>query len=406
MARRDQRLPLGLSMALARFMREPTVDRVARELVGGLIERIPLPICLVREPALEILVDNEAFRSLATHRRTLVGCLGNDDLAQRLSRGVVESICTGTFQKHPVQSGTYAKRKPSERCYEWLFCPLFVFSDTAGFVAIVGYDVTPHVEAQERTRDALHHTEHARAAKEELFAQLAHELRSPLAPIVSALELLRQSPCGKHDRPTLVLERQARHLARLIEDVSDLSRNNVRGLGLARERVAFAAVVDRALELSSPLFDTHRQSVRVDIERDLVVDGDMGRLVQVMSNLLTNASKYTSERGTIHITARRVNGEVVASVADSGIGIARDMLPRVFERFVQAPEAMPRRNGGVGLGLHIARMLVSAHGGSIEVDSDGPGRGSTFTVRLPSMERDASAPDCGAEPRERVGRAG
>ena len=246
------------------------------------------------------------------------------------------------------------------------------------------------VTEQVLTRKKL---EEANRAKDEFLAMLGHELRNPLAPITTALHLMRMRAGDVAARERAVIERQVKHLAQLVDDLLDVSRITRGKVELKRERLEIVEVVAKAIELSSPLLEQRRHHLTVDVApRGLVVDGDATRLAQVLSNLMTNAAKYTESGGQITVEAERRGREVEIRVRDNGIGIAPDVLPRVFEFFVQDRQALDRAQGGLGLGLAIVRNLVTMHGGTVSARSEGIGRGSEFTVRLPAAGRMAEVP--------------
>ncbi|MBX3469014.1 MAG: PAS domain-containing protein [Planctomycetes bacterium] len=239
-------------------------------------------------------------------------------------------------------------------------------------------------------QEARAHAEAANRAKDEFLAMLGHELRNPLAPIMTALHLLELR--GATSKEWSVVERQARHLAQLVDDLLDVARVARGKLELRRGDVDALSALARALEIAGPLLEQRRHTVQVDLPAPpLRVTGDETRLAQVFANLLTNAAKYTPEGGHVVVRAARDGGEVVVTVQDDGAGIAPELLPRIFDLFVQGPRALDRREGGLGLGLALVRNIVALHGGTVEARSDGPGRGSAFTVRLPLAEGAAPA---------------
>ena len=249
-------------------------------------------------------------------------------------------------------------------------------------------------QALERARlfaaesEARAHAESANRSKDEFLAMLGHELRNPLAPIVTALQLMKLRGGDTLQKERTVIERQIIHLTRLVDDLLDVSRITRGMVELKKERVEMAEVVAKATELSSPLLEQRHQHLALRVAaQGLAVDGDPTRLAQVVSNLLTNAAKYTPPAGHIEIAASRVEERIVLTVRDDGIGIASDMLSRVFELFSQERQSIDRSLGGLGLGLAIARSLVVMHGGSVTASSAGHGRGSVFAVDLPAAER-------------------
>lgn len=229
-------------------------------------------------------------------------------------------------------------------------------------------------------RDAA---EAASRAKDEFLAMLGHELRNPLAPILTALQLLKLRGVSAVEHERSVIERQVRHLVRLVDDLLDVSRITRGMIELRSERVTVADVVARAAEMAGPLLEQRRHELSVDVPRAFVVDGDPGRLAQVVANLLSNAAKYTEPGGSISVIAVSEGPDICLTVRDSGVGIDEAMLRRVFDLFVQERQSLARSDGGLGLGLAIVRSLVELHGGSVTAHSDGRGRGSEFTIRLP-----------------------
>lgn len=240
----------------------------------------------------------------------------------------------------------------------------------------------------EREREAL--LEVAQAAnrtKDEFLAMLGHELRNPLAPILTSLQLMKLRGDASSDRERTVIERQVRHLARLVDDLLDVSRIARGKVELEHQLVELADVVSQAVEVASPLFEQRHHVLVVQVPRGgLTIRGDQARLTQVVSNLLTNAGKYTPTRGRITISGAVEGAEVVLTVRDTGLGMAPEVLPHVFELFVQGPQANDRALGGLGLGLAIVRSLVERHGGTVRAHSEGKGQGSEFVVRLPHAQ--------------------
>ena len=221
-------------------------------------------------------------------------------------------------------------------------------------------------------------------AKDEFLATLAHELRTPLAPLTNAVELLRHSGAREPSWCREVIERQVNHLSRLVDDLLDVSRITRDKLELRRARIALSDVLNRAVEASRPLLERREQKVEVTITpEDVHVDGDLVRLTQVFTNLLTNAAKFSDSATTISVCAVRDGDEVRVGIADTGIGIAAEELSRIFDKFYQSPGRGDRFIGGLGIGLALVRRLVELHGGTVEARSGGLGHGSEFIVRLP-----------------------
>jgi PAS domain S-box-containing protein len=260
----------------------------------------------------------------------------------------------------------------------------------AGRQRIVGIhlDVTERKHAEEALQEV-------NQRKDEFLAMLAHELRNPLAPIRNAGQLLRLYAKG-HPRlewVRAVIERQSRHLTRLVDDLLDVSRI-VRGqITLEKSVVELSDVVHHALETSRHLLRERNQELTVSLPSDsLRLEADLTRLAQVLANLLINAAKYTPEGGHIWIEAERRGQEIVLRVRDTGVGIAPSLLPRVFDLFTQGARTLDRAQGGLGIGLTLVKRIVDMHGGRVEARSAGPGTGSEFIVRLPLLARASAEP--------------
>jgi PAS domain S-box-containing protein len=247
-------------------------------------------------------------------------------------------------------------------------------------------------ELREREQLARQEAEAANRAKDEFLAMLGHELRNPLSPILTALQLMKLRGSGELERERTVIERQVSHLTRLVDDLLDVSRIARGKVELKEELVEISEVVAKAIEIATPLLDQRTHALDVDVPRRLWVRGDSTRLNQVVSNLLTNAATYTPPGGRITIRAIEERGEIVIRVRDAGIGIAPDVLPSVFDLFVQERQGIDRSQGGLGLGLTIVRNLVERHGGTVSAHSGGRGTGSEFVVRLPRAEVPAETP--------------
>ncbi len=256
-------------------------------------------------------------------------------------------------------------------------------------------DVTERRATQEelaRQRLAL---EEADRQKNEFLAMLAHELRNPLAPIRNAGELLARTLADDAParRALATVDRQVTHLSRLVDDLLDVSRITQGRIELRRAPVRLDAIVTQAIEAIDPLFRAQRQRVAVVSSREsLVVDGDPERLVQCVGNVLANAAKYTPSGGDIRIETRRDGGVAMVRIEDNGVGMTPDLLPRVFDLFVQGERTLDRSQGGLGIGLALVKRLVEMHGGSVQAESAGPGKGSAFELSFPLRVEAAEAP--------------
>jgi PAS domain S-box-containing protein len=271
-----------------------------------------------------------------------------------------------------------------QKYFNFVYEPMHDVAGAVASIIVVAIDVTVDVQARRAAQEA-------NRAKDEFLAMLGHELRNPLAPIFTALELMRIRGETTSSREREVIERQAKHLGVLVEDLLDISRITTGKVELKRTRTEIEPIITKAIETASPLFETRRHDVSINIGSGLVVDGDPARLIQVFANLLTNAAKYTDPGGRISITAQREGEQVAVAVTDNGRGMSPDMLPRVFDLFVQERQSIDRSLGGLGIGLAIVKNLVTMHGGNVEARSKGLGLGSSFIVRLPAISATAAA---------------
>jgi PAS domain S-box-containing protein len=261
--------------------------------------------------------------------------------------------------------------------------------------ALIGFskvtrDLTERRRAEEE-RAARLAAEQANRAKDELLAMVGHELRNPLAPIVAALQLMRMRGETTSSRELAVVERQVALMVRLVDDLLDVSRMTRGAVELVRAHHDLRDAIARAMEIAAPLIEERRHHIAIEApDAPVIVDGDEGRLTQVFSNLLNNAAKYTPPGGHIRVTIQPCAGAVAVEIRDDGSGIDADLLPRVFDLFVQGRRGADLDTSGLGLGLSLVRSLVRLHGGDVSAHSDGPGRGSRFTVRLPTVTASAA----------------
>lgn len=251
----------------------------------------------------------------------------------------------------------------------------------------LGIDISARKQIEDELRRLNEELSLAHRRKDEFLATLAHELRNPLAPITNAIEIMRlRDPVDSDARWARdVVDRQVRQMTRLVDDLLDVARITRGKINLRMERITLTSVVQGAIEAARPLVE--RAGHRLDVllpEQSIWLEADPTRLTQVLLNLLNNAAKYTSRGGCIAIEARLEGGDAVVQVRDNGIGIPAGHLAMVFEMFSQVAPALERSQGGLGIGLALARGLVELHGGRIEARSEGPGKGSEFTVRLPA----------------------
>jgi PAS domain S-box-containing protein len=304
-------------------------------------------------------------------------------------RAMVADTVRRTLEENAPYELTFRIMTPAGNAL-WLYTTATVLRDAGGKPQrIVGAvtDVTHIKNAEEAVRQAQQELKRADRRKDEFIAMLGHELRNPLAPIANAVHLLRQTPSTDTTQiqARAIIERQMGRLTRLVDDLLDVSRITSGRVQLHQERIALDAVVQRAIETVRPLVDTEHHRLQVELTTEPVwIFGDVTRLEQVFANLLNNAAKYTNAGGEIRLRTALENGRAVVRISDNGIGIAPELLPHVFELFIQAERTLERSRGGLGVGLSLVKRLVQLHGGTVEVASN-LGKGSEFTVSLPAI---------------------
>ncbi len=312
-------------------------------------------------------------------QRTYVDITHPEDLGADLA--LSERVLKGEIETYTLQ-----KRYVRKDCsLVWINLTVALVRSATGapehYISVVE-DITERKRVEE---------ELGRAArlKDEFLAMLAHELRNPLAPIRNASEVLSRVLRGHRDaqEPIAMICRQAAHLTRLVDDLLDVSRITQGRIQLQRRPVDLAGVISQALETVAPMIREKRHNVAVvSGQFPLYVDGDSARLVQCVVNVLTNAAKYTDSGGHIRVETRPEGGEAIIEVSDNGIGLSAELLPRVFELFVQGDRTLDRAQGGLGIGLSVVQRLIEMHGGQVMARSEGLGKGSCFEIRMPRIE--------------------
>ena len=351
----------------------------------------PVAIAILKGPQHVFEFANESYLQLVG-RRHVIGRTAREVFPELQHQGIYELLdsvyATGTpflsdSLRHQMHRGPEGALE--EVYFKFVYQPM---PDAAGGIEGIAIVATEVTEVANARRDA----EAANRAKDEFLAMLGHELRNPLAPILTALQLMSlRDGADATRKERAVIDRQVRHLVRLVDDLLDVSRIARGKIELSRGYVELSSVVAQAVEMASPLLEERRHNLHLRIPRTgLIVHGDQTRLSQVVQNLLTNAAKYTEPGGRIEVEASRHGKIIELHVRDNGIGISAEMLPTVFDLFVQSRQAVDRSQGGLGLGLTIVRTMVELHGGSVEARSDGVGHGSAFVIRLPAAQ--ASAP--------------
>jgi len=269
-----------------------------------------------------------------------------------------------------------------------------ISADGVTHVLVVTHDVTDRERYEQSLRDAAQR-------KNEFLATLAHELRNPLAPIRTSVQVLKLATDDSRARAKAldVMERQISHMVRLVDDLRDVSRISRGLVELRREPVELRVMIEQAMDLSRPFVQAGNHELRLDLpEEPIWIDGDLTRLAQAVSNLLNNSAKYTPSGGRIDLVVALEGSEVAIGVHDNGIGLSAEQLPRVFDLFAQVDASFERSQGGLGIGLSLVRKLVTLHGGTVTAASPGIGHGSVFTIRLPTSIEDARHPRTLAPP--------
>jgi PAS domain S-box-containing protein len=257
--------------------------------------------------------------------------------------------------------------------------------------AKVTQDLTERKAAEEE-RLRLAQAEEAERRNQEFLAIMGHEMRNPLAPMATAVHLIRLRGGRNCDREITILERQLAHMSRLVNDILDTSRFMRDEVLLVRKVTEIGDVLANAVEVAAPVLEDKRHRVEIDVPKGgLVVEVDPARMTQVFGNILNNAAKYTDKGGLISISAWSESDQVVVTIQDNGIGILPELLPTVFGLFIQAEQGIDRRQGGLGIGLSVVKRLILQHGGEVLAESRGLGHGSRLTVRLPRVTRAAEA---------------
>jgi signal transduction histidine kinase len=305
-----------------------------------------------------------------------------------MALGLIAAYFLARSITNPVRQLTQAASRITEGDYE-MVVPV-KSADEFGTLSNNFNAMTTAIRARRTERDRAEEAlRHADRRKDEFLAMLGHELRNPLSAIANAVRLWSVADDDKSavELARGVIERQTDNLSRLVDDLLDVARITEGKIDLRKRPVDINESIHRVVEASRPAIDLQRHELQLLLESDakIWVDADPTRIEQIISNLLTNAIKYTRKGGEIKIEAREEEHEAIISVSDTGIGIAPRMLPQIFDLFTQGDHSLDRSTGGLGIGLSLCRRLVELHGGTITAFSEGVGRGSTFTVRLPTI---------------------
>ena len=360
-----------------------------RAFLRQVIDTTPSMI-FVKDREGRFLLGNEALvQCYGTNPESLIGLTDenfnpNADEVSHFNQDDCDVINNCLPKLIPEEKVTHADG--SEHWYSTVKIPLIDNDNSCNKLLGVATDITERKRVEEALRLADRR-------KDQFLAMLAHELRNPLAPIRNTVQLLKMQEAID---PTLagslnVIDRQVSHMARLLDDLLDVARIMQGKITLKVERFELTAIVNDAIETTRALIESRGQELIIlKTATPLWVEGDRVRLAQVLYNLLNNAAKYTGEGGKITLSIMREGSDAVIEVRDAGIGIAPDILPQIFELFIQADQSLAHSQGGLGIGLTLVRQLVEIHGGTITAASAGIGQGSTFTVRLPAVSMESS----------------
>ena len=366
----------------------------------ALFQQAPAAICVLRGKDHVFEMANARFEQVHGGNRKLLGLPIREAMPELAGVGFYELLDrvyrTGeAFVGHeePTRQGSHGARA-DESFFTFVYQPLRDLAGRVEGVALFGFDVSEQVRARHQIERLVAQARETDRRKDEFLAMLAHELRNPLAPLRTSLVLLRHSRAAGADvdRHLDVLDRQSENLARIVEDLLDVSRITRGKIELRRERLTLSSVVQRAVDATRALLEARRHALTVKLPRRVLeVVADPVRLEQILVNLLTNAAKYTEPDGRITIAVERRGEMAELRVSDTGQGIPRDMLGKVFDLFTQAERGLDRSQGGLGIGLTIVRNLVTMHGGTVEATSAGRGQGSEFIVRVPAVPEEVRA---------------
>tara|TARA_R100000306_G_scaffold62326_1_gene68634 strand:+ start:14180 stop:15760 length:1581 start_codon:yes stop_codon:yes gene_type:complete len=302
-----------------------------------------------------------------------------DTAVRAALQSVLETGRSGVSSEMPVC--LHMDGQDQDRYFTCSITPLRRAAGQVYGVMLIMVDSTEQVLARRATERLNEELRLASRSKDDFLAMLGHELRNPLTPIVTALELMKLK-YPEVQQEQVIIRRQVDHLVRLVDDLLDVSKITRGKLELRVETVDLREMLGRAVEMAADLFEKKNQRLKVDVP-SMVWRGDPARMAQVVANLLTNASRYTPEGGDVQLRALATAAELIIIVEDNGVGISAALLPDIFELFVQGRRSVDRAEGGLGIGLALVRNLVHLHGGRVWAESNGEGQGSTFTVSLP-----------------------
>ena len=380
-------------MASGEARRRAETDlQAANDLLANVFLQAPAYMCAMRGSDHVVEIANRRFSELVGGR-DVKGLAIKEVFPEPVSRPIVEML-DGVVGRDEPRAGIDQRVRMTpagggaakEGFIDFVCVPLHDADGKASGALFHGVDQTARKRAEDELRAVASELSEMDQRKSDFLATLAHELRNPLAPLRNGLQIMRMSSGNPAlmDRARDMMERQVGSLVRLVDDVLDVARISGGKIELRRDRTPLQEVISRAVETATPVLDVHGHSFEVHAPiQPILVDVDSTRLAQVLANLLGNAAKYTPPGGAISVTASIDGAEAVAEVRDNGVGIPAESLPTIFEMFSQVKDNLSMAQGGLGIGLALSRKLAELHGGTVEAHSEGVGRGSRFTLRLP-----------------------
>jgi PAS domain S-box-containing protein len=392
----------GVPTRMAGLMLDITERKlVEKELIDA---REQLAVFVEHAPAAIVMWDTE-MRYLAVSRRfaqdygfqpeDLIGRMHYDafpEIPQRW-REIHQRCLAGAVER--AEEDAFVRADGSIEWVRWEIRPWRKRDGAIGGLLLFNEVITERLRAERALKTSEERLRVADRGKDEFIAMLAHELRNPLAPLCNAAAILKQT-VGNDERakkPLAILTRQTEQLSRLVDDLLDMSRIAAGRITLALKPVEMGEILAQAVEGVQPLLhEKSHQLVIAKFREPVYVNGDATRLIQSLGNVLNNAAKYTHAGGVIRLELQASDSDVEVRVVDNGDGIAPALLPHVFDLFVQAERTLDRAQGGLGIGLSVVKRLIQMHGGSVHAQSAGLGQGTTFTLRLPRIEKPIASP--------------
>ena len=381
--------------------RERLLDeqRRDRDLLDRVVSNAPIAIAIVRGTELRHTLVNPTYQAIVGPDVPVLGRTFREVFPEAADRGVEEALRRVLGTGHPWHVRDLETPLPGRTGTSWWEGEVLRLPGSPDALLILTWEITDRKRIEASLREAKQAAETSNRAKDEFLAMLGHELRNPLGAIAGAVNLLDAPGVSREiaAQGRAVIGRQVQHLARLVDDLLDVSRVTSGKVVLVRRPVDLAELVTRTVSMGRSPGQLDQHQIIVDAE-SVWVEADETRLEQVLSNLLGNAVKYTSARGIVTIRVRDEGNVALLQVADTGAGIPPDLVGRVFDLFVQGDRTLDRAQGGLGIGLTLVKVLVEMHGGTVEAQSEGLGKGAVFTVRLPRLSIVPHAAPVVAEP--------